>query len=76
MLNLINEQKDIDKIYLYAKDLSESKYEYLIRNRENTGIKHLNDSKAFIQCSNTMNDVYANIDNDNLKIKIRNINCF
>ena len=76
MLNLINEQKDIDKIYLYAKDLSESKYEYLIRNRENTGIKHLNDSKAFIQCSNTMNDVYANIDNDNLKRKIRNINCF
>ena len=76
MLNLINEQKDIDKIYLYAKDLSESKYEYLIRNRENTGIKHLNDSKAFIQCSNTMTDVYANIDNDNLKRKIRNINCF
>ena len=54
LLNLINEQKDIDKIYLYAKDLSESKYEYLIRNRENTGIKHLNDSKAFIECSNTM----------------------
>ena len=76
MLNLINEQKDIDKIYLYAKDLSESKYEYLIRNRENTGIKHLNDSKAFIECSNTMNDVYANIDNNNLKRKIRNINCF
>ena len=54
LLNLINEQKDIDKIYLYAKDLSEPKYEYLIRNRENTGIKHLNDSKAFIECSNTM----------------------
>ena len=63
LLHLINEQKDIDKIYLYAKDLSESKYEYLIRNRENTGIKHLNDSKAFIECSNTMNDVYANIGN-------------
>ena len=62
LLHLINEQKDIDKIYLYAKDLSESKYEYLIRNRENTGIKHLNDSKAFIECSNTMNDVYENID--------------
>ena len=54
LLHLINEQKDIDKIYLYAKDLSEPKYEYLIRNRENTGIKHLNDSKAFIECSNTM----------------------
>ena len=72
MLNLINEQKDIDKIYLYAKDLSEPKYEYLIKNRENAGIKHLNDSKAFIECSNTMNDVYENIDlyNPNRKRKI------
>ena len=67
--NLINEQKDIDKIYLCAKDLSESKYEYLIRNRENTGIKHLNDSKTFIECSNTRNDVYENIDNYNPKRK-------
>ena len=65
LLNLINEQKDIDKIYLYAKDLSEAKNEYLIKNRENVGIKHLNDSKAFIKCSNTMNDVYENIDNYN-----------
>ena len=70
LFNLINEQKDIDKIYLYAKDLSESKYEYLIRNRKNVGIKHLNDSKAFIECSNTVNDVYGNIDNNNLKRKI------
>ena len=58
LLNLINEQRDIDKIYLYAKDLSESNYEHLINNCENTGIKHLNDSKAFIEYSNTMNDVY------------------
>ena len=63
LLNLINEQKDIDKIYLYAKDLSEKRYEYLIRNCENVGIKHLNDSKAFIECSNTMDDVYENINN-------------
>ena len=48
LLNLINEQKDIDKIYLYAKDLSKSKYEYLIKNRTNAGIKHVNNSKAFI----------------------------
>ena len=61
LLNLINEQKDIDKIYLYAKDLSEAKYEHLIKNRENAGIKHLNDSKAFIKCSNTMDDIYENI---------------
>ena len=61
-LNSINEQKDIDKIYLYAKDLSESKYEYLIKNRENALIKNLNDSN---ECSNTMNNVYENIDNYN-----------
>ena len=61
LLNLINEQKDVDRIYLNARDLSESKYEYLIKNRENVGIKHLNDSKAFIECSNTMDDVYENI---------------
>ena len=72
LFNLINKQKDIDKIYLYAKDLNEPKYEYLIKNRENAGIKHLNDSKAFIECSNTMDDVYENIDdyNPNRKRKI------
>ena len=62
LLNLINEQKDIDKIYLYAKDLSELKYEYLIKNCENAGIKHVNDGNAFIEHSNTMDDVYKNID--------------
>ena len=66
LLNLINKQKDIDKIYLYAKDLSEPMYEYLIKYRENDGIKYLNDSKSFIECSNTMNYVYGNIDNYNL----------
>ena len=72
LLNLIKEQDDIDKIYLYAKDLSEPKYEYLIKNRENAGIKHLNDSKAFIECSNTMDDIYENINdyNPNRKRKI------
>ena len=65
LLKLINEQKDIDKIYLYAKDLSESNYEYLIKNRENAGIKHVNDSNAFIEYSNTMDDVDENVDNYN-----------
>ena len=69
LLNLINEQRDIDKIYLYAKDLSESKYEHLINNCENAGIKHLNDSKAFIDCSNTMDNVDENIDDYNLNRK-------
>ena len=40
LLNLINGQKDIGKIYLYAKDLSEPKYKYLIKNRENAGISN------------------------------------
>ena len=65
LLNLMNEQRDIDKIYLYAKDLNESKYEHLIKNRENVGIKHLNNPKAFIECSNTMDNVYENIDGYN-----------
>ena len=72
LLNSINEQDDIDKIYLYAKDLSKPKYEYLIKKRENAGIKHLNDPKAFIEYSNAMDDVYENIDdyNPNRKRKI------
>ena len=41
LINLINEQNDIDKIFLFARDLNESKYEYLIKKRENAGIKHL-----------------------------------
>ena len=62
LLNLIKEQDDIDKMYLYAKDLSEAKYEFLIKNREDAGRKHLNDSNVFIHCSNTMDDDYENID--------------
>ena len=65
IVNLINEQDDIYKIYLYAKDLIEPKYEFLIKKRENAGIKHLNDPNAFTECSNTMEDVYENIDDYN-----------
>ena len=65
LLNLINEQKDIDKIYLYAKYLSKPKYEYLIKKHENAGIKHVNDGNAFIECSNTMDDVYESINDYN-----------
>ena len=54
LLNLINEQHDIDKIYLYARDLNEPKYKILIKKRKDAGIKHLNDP-------NTMDDVYENI---------------
>ena len=65
LLNLINEQDDIDKIYLYAKDLSGPKYEFLIKKRTDAGTKHLNDPNAFIECSNTMDDAYENIDDYN-----------
>ena len=71
LLNLISEQNDTDKIYLYTKDLSERKYEYLIKKRENAGIKHLNNPKAFIEGSNTMNDVYENINDYNPIRKIK-----
>ena len=72
---MINEQRDIDKIYLYARDLSEQKYEHLIKKRENIGIKHLNNPNAFIKCSNTMDDVYQNI-NDYNPIRKRKKNVF
>ena len=65
LLNLIKEEDDIDKISLYAKDLSEPKYEFLIKKRENAGIKHINDSNAFIESSNTMDEFYENINDYN-----------
>ena len=65
LINLINEQNDIDKIYLYARVLNEPKYEYLIEKREDVGLKHVNNSNTFIECSNTMDDVYENINDYN-----------
>ena len=72
LLNLINHELDIDKIYLYAKDLSEAKYQLLINKRESTGLKYFNDSKAFIKSSNDMEDIYKNIEEykPNKKLKI------
>ena len=61
LINLINEQKDIDKINLYARDLSEPKCKYLIKKRGDVEIKHVNNLNAFIECPNTMDDVYKNI---------------
>ena len=62
LLNLIENQPDFDKIYLYAKDPYEAKYQYFINKREGVGINHFNDPKAFIEYSNDMYDVYKNID--------------
>ena len=41
----------------------------IIRNRENAGIKYLNDPNAFIECSNTMDEVYENINDYNPRRK-------
>ena len=65
LLNLINNQPDIDKIYLYAKDPYEAKYQYLINKREKVGSDHFNDPRAFIEYSNDMQNVYKNIEDYN-----------
>ena len=65
LLHLINNLHPIDKIYLYAKDINEPKYEYLINKREQAGIKNLNDPNAFIEYSDDMDDVLDDINNYN-----------
>ena len=75
MLNPISYEPDIDEIYIYGKDPHETKYQLLINKTESTGLKFLNDSKAFIEFSNDMDDIYKNIKeynlNKNQKILIR-----
>ena len=72
MLNLINNEPYIDKLYLCAKDPCEAKYQLLINKRECAGLKYFNDWKAFIEYSNDMDDVYKNIKqyNPNKKRKL------
>ena len=59
---MINHQPSIDNIYLYAKDPYEVKNQLLTDKGESAGLKHLNDSKAFIEYLNDMNDIYKNIE--------------
>ena len=54
LLNLTNNQPDINKIYLYAKDPYEAKYQYVINKREKVGLDHFNDPEAFIDYLNDM----------------------
>ena len=72
LLNLIENQPDIDKRYLYAKDPYEAKYQYLINKREDVGVNYFNDPKVFIEYSNDMHNVYKNINyyNPNKENKI------
>ena len=70
LLNLIHNQPDIDRVYLYAKDLYEAKYQFLLDKRESTGLKHFNGPKAFIEYSNDIKDVYKILKNT---IRIKNV---
>ena len=65
LFNLINQQSDINKMYLYAKDPYEAKCRFLINKRESTSLKHFNNSKAFIEYSNDMDDIYKNMEEYN-----------
>ena len=65
LLHLIDKFHPIDKIYLYAKDTDEEKFQYLINKRGQVGIKNLNDPHAFIEYSSDMNDVLGDINNYN-----------
>ena len=69
---MINSEPDLDKTYLYSKDPYKAKYQLLINDRESTGLKYLNDSKAFIEYSNDMDDIDKDIEdkNPNKKWKI------
>ena len=66
LLNLIENEPDIDKTYLQAKDPYKARYQYLIDKRKGVGIVHFSDPKAFIEYSNDMRDVYKNINYYNL----------
>ena len=72
LLNLIENQPDIDKIYLYTKDPYEAKYQYLIKIRKKLGIDYHNDPRVYLEHSNDMQDVYKNINyyNPNKENKI------
>ena len=72
LFSLISQQLDIDKIYSYAKDPYERKYQFLINKQESTGLKHFNYSNDFSEYSNDMDDIYKSIEeyNPNEKRKI------
>ena len=75
-LNLINNQPDIDKLYLYAKDPYETKYQYLINKRKKVDLNHYDDPKASVEYSNDIQDVYKNIEEYNLGKKRKILKAF
>ena len=50
---------------MYAKDLEETKYQLLIKKREQAGLKNLKDENAFIEYSNSMDDIYDDTEDYN-----------
>ena len=58
LFNVINEEPDIDKIYLYTKDPYEAKYQFLINKGESTGLK-------FFAILDDMNDIYKDVEKYN-----------
>ena len=71
ILNLINNQPDIDNIYLHARDPYEAKYQYLINKPEKVGLDHFKDPRAFMEYLNDMQSVYKNIEDYNLGKKLK-----
>ena len=72
LLNLIKHQRpDIDKIYLYVKDPFKSKYQLLISGREKVGIEILKNSKAFIDYSQKIDDVFEHFEDYSQRKKRR-----
>ena len=62
---MINSEPDLDKTYLFSKDPYKAKYQLLINDRESTGLQYLNDSKAFIEYSNDMDDIDKDVEDKN-----------
>ena len=71
-LNLINHQVDIDEVYVYSKNPHEEKYQLLFKKPKSLGSKHCNNPKAFTEYSNSVDDIYKNIEeyNPNKKRKM------
>ena len=77
LFNLISQQPYIDKVYLYAKDSYEAKHQFLTNKHKGLWLNHFNDSKAFIEYSNDMGDIYESIKKcySKKKKKAKNIAC-
>ena len=73
LFNLINNQPDIDKIYLYAKDPYKKKYQYLINKRENVGL-NLYDDPIHMICKMSTKILKITIQERNVKYYFNRIN--